>query len=371
MKRISIIWICAVIVFVLQAQYGRADYRKLTAPESSDMILSGDGINSQETSAKDAFIIFEKDGTPFLSDDSARSLQRQETGGSDAGMKRVPLADPFILTYENKYYAYGTSSPDGIVVYTSDDLEYWTKNPVLALHKDNSYAERRFWAPEVYYVNGKFYMYYSADEHICVATGDSPLGPFKQDRHEPMMDEKAIDNSLFIDDDGKAYLFFVRFTDGNAVWVAELNDDLKTLKMETLHLCLHVSQDWENIMARVNEGPFVIKRNGIYYMTYSANHYQSHDYGIGVAMANQIMGNWEKYASNPLLRRPPGLFGAGHHCLFKDKNGRLCVAFHAHKSNNAVHPREMYITTAEFIQNQNTGEYMLSISPDYRIPYVK
>jgi hypothetical protein len=39
--------------------------------------------------------------------------------------KRVPLADPFILLYDDVYYAYGTSSSDGIVVYTSDDLTVW------------------------------------------------------------------------------------------------------------------------------------------------------------------------------------------------------------------------------------------------------
>ncbi|MDR1886695.1 MAG: glycoside hydrolase family 43 protein [Prevotellaceae bacterium] len=309
-----------------------------------------------------AFLVF---------DGRQKHTVRNAWSQEQANLRHVPLADPFILYHDNKYYAYGTSNPNGIVVYTSDDLKYWTKEPSPALHKDNSYADRHFWAPEVYRINGKFYMYYSADEHICAATGDSPLGPFKQDVHEPMMSDKAIDNSLFIDDDGRAYLFFVRFTDGNAIWVAELEDDLKTVKTETLHLCAHVSQDWENVMARVNEGPFVVKHRGIYYMTYSANHYQSQDYGIGVATAGNIMGRWEKYASNPVLRKPAGLFGTGHHCLFKDKNGEWRVAFHAHKSHNAIHPREMYITTMKFVRNQDTGEDILSISPDYQTPYIK
>ena len=70
-------------------------------------------------------------------------------------------------------------------------------------------------APEVYYVNNKFYMYYSAEEHICVAVSDSPLGPFRQAVQKPMLeDEKAIDNSLFLDDDGKAYLFLFALTMG-------------------------------------------------------------------------------------------------------------------------------------------------------------
>ncbi|MDR0714177.1 MAG: glycoside hydrolase family 43 protein [Bacteroidales bacterium] len=307
--------------------------------------------------------------TLFLTGIALYSLGNGEINSAQLPAK-VPLADPFILYDNNKYYAYGTSDPNGIAVYTSDDLKYWTKEPDLALHKDNSYGNRHFWAPEVYFIKGRYYMYYSAEEHICVATGDSPLGPFRQELREPMMHEKAIDNSLFIDDDGKAYLFFVRFTNGNAVWVAELNDDLKTLKMETLHPCIHVSQDWEKAMARVNEGPFVVKHKGIYYMTYSANDYRSHDYGIGVATADKITGHWEKAPSNPVLQRPAGLVGAGHHCLFKDQNGQWRVAFHAHKSAGAVHPREMYLTTAQFVPDKNAGKDLLHISADFQTPLV-
>ena len=93
----------------------------------------------------------------------------------------VPYGDPFILLYEDTYYAYGTNAEDGIEVYTSDNLEYWKKENELALKSTDSWGDRWFWAPEVYYVEDKdmFYMYYSADEHICVATSDSPFGPRK------------------------------------------------------------------------------------------------------------------------------------------------------------------------------------------------
>ena len=119
----------------------------------------------------------------------------------------VPLGDPFIMLYEGTYYAYGTHADDGIEVYTSDDLQTW-KYKGMALQKKDVWADRWFWAPEVYEVNGKFYMYYSADEHICVATADSPAGPFTQSKKEPQIaDEKCIDNSLFIDDDAHLISF--------------------------------------------------------------------------------------------------------------------------------------------------------------------
>src|SRR5690606_3172737 len=141
-------------------------------------------------------------------------------------------------------------------------------------------------APEVYAINGKFYMYYSANEHICVAISESPLGPFRQEVKQPMLEgEKAIDNSLFIDKDGKPYLFFDRFNDGLNIWVAELEPDLQTMKPNTMRPCIHVSQQWETIWPRVNEGAFVIEHEGTYYLTYSANSYESPFYGIGFATA--------------------------------------------------------------------------------------
>ena len=100
-------------------------------------------------------------------------------GQKVAPEQRVRLADPFILLHDGIYYAYGTHHPRGIEYYTSNDLKKWHYGGV-ALHRNNSYGERWFWAPEVYYVEGKFYMYYTAEERICVAVADSPKGPFKQ-----------------------------------------------------------------------------------------------------------------------------------------------------------------------------------------------
>ena len=55
--------------------------------------------------------------------------------------------------------------------------------------------------------------------------------------------EKCIDSHVFFDDDGKAYIFFVRFTDGNCIWQAELDRDYITPKESTLRKCFAVSQD--------------------------------------------------------------------------------------------------------------------------------
>lgn len=282
----------------------------------------------------------------------------------------VPLGDPFIMLYNDTYYAYGTNAEDGIEVYTSNDLNKWKKEAKLALHKNDIWASRWFWAPEVYHVNGKFYMYFSADEHISAAVSDSPLGPFKQADKKPMLaNEKAIDNSLFIDDDGKAYLFFDRFNDGLNIWVAELTDNLLSIKEETMHPCIHVSQSWEEVWPRVNEGPFVIKQNGLYYMTYSANSYESPFYGIGCATTDNIMGEWTKYEDNPLLQKPGDLVGVGHSATFKDKEGNQRIVFHAHHDKTNIHPRAMYISSVYF-QKEN-GIDKMRINPQYSTPTLR
>lgn len=302
---------------------------------------------------------------------SCQSSKNQQSDNFNSEPAKVPFGDPFILLWEGKYYAYGTNAKDGISVYVSDDLLTWSVPAEvpggLALNKADVWADRWFWAPEVYHVNGKFYMYYSADEHICVAVSGSPLGPFKQEIQKPMIEgEKCIDNSLFTDDNGKHYLFFDRFTDGLNIWVAELEENLLDIRPGTMHQCIKVSQPWEEIWPRVNEGSFVIKRNGIYYMTYSANSYESPFYGIGVATSMNVNGPWIKYEHNPVFQKPGSLVGIGHSALFTDKEGKLRIVFHAHNSTSQIHPRQMYISTVRFVNGE--GKEVMEIDKNYITP---
>lgn len=281
--------------------------------------------------------------------------------------KSLDLADPFILLHKGTYYAYGTNSDEGFEVFYSDDLHNWTKHPKMLLKKEDSYGDKWFWAPEVYYnaSNSKFYLFYSAEEHICVATSDSPLGPFKQDEKKPMREEKGIDSSLFIDDDGTPYIFFDRFTDGNVIWVAQLENDWVTIKEETLTECMKATQKWETVEGKVVEGASVIKHNGLYYMIYSGNDYRSLDYGVGYATATSPLGPWTKSDNNPILQKPKGsLVGVGHGAYFMDKNNNYKYVFHAHKNVSNVHPRQLHITNMSIGDNGITMDKSSIISPN-------
>lgn len=277
----------------------------------------------------------------------------------------LTLADPYILFWNGKYYAYGTEA-EGFYAYVSEDLRHWERSARKALSPEDSWGSKWFWAPEVYYIKSKelFYMFYSAEEHICVATSRHPEGPFVQTLRQPIVpDEKGIDTSLFIDDDGKAYLYYVRFTDGNVVWAAEMNDDLTGIKRETLTQCIRAEKKWETVQAKVTEGPSILKRGETYYLIYSTNHFESKDYAVGYATSASPLGPWKKHKGNPILRRgkeaakvslPDGsirqLFGTGHGAPFQCADGSYKYVFHAHENGQKVGMRRTYISGLSFSQ---------------------
>ena len=263
---------------------------------------------------------------------------------------KLPIADPYILLHEGTYYAYGTGEPDGFRAYTSKDLKHW-KQGDFALSAENVWGDRRFWAPAVYFIpsQGRFLMYYSAEEHICAAFSDRPEGPFLQEGEGTLREEKGIDSSLFIDEDGTPYIYFVRFTDGNVIWVARLEEDLTILREETLTECFRATDPWELVDAKVVEGPSVFKHGDTYYLMYSANHTRSQDYAVGYATAPSPTGPWTKGKGNPIWKRGmPGageLVGIGHGAPFRDRKGRMMYVFHAHQNDSTMYPRTAYVNT--------------------------
>ena len=281
---------------------------------------------------------------------------------------QLPIADPYIFVEGDTYYAYGTGSDYGIPVYTSKDLKTW-KAAGLALHKKDTNIPKWFWAPEVYKIEGKYYMHFSGNEHLYAAVADSPLGPFKQcGNGKPMIEERAIDSSLFFDKDGKKWIYFVRMNDGNNVWVAPLNDDYISFDLAKAKHVFSVSQEWERAQARVNEGPCVFRKGKKYYMIYSANDYQSPKYGLGLAIAKDPEGPWVKRDDNPFMQCVDTLVGVGHNSFFTDMDGKFRIVFHAHKDKKHVHPRMSYIGTLEFADPKDKDH--LTLGRDIIVPKV-
>ena len=295
----------------------------------------------------------------------------------DSPAQNILLADPSVLLYKNFYYLYGTASPadEGFPVFRSSDLMTWTgpagaKNG-FAIKKGDSYGSKGFWAPQAFAYRNKFYMAYTANEHIAIATSDKPEGPFKQNNLRCLdSNTRQIDPCIFIDDDGKKYLYYVRVANGgNRIFVAELNEDLLSVKKQTEKLCIEATDPWETADSNfsrwtVTEGPSVIKHNHVYYLIYSANDFRSPYYAVGYATSQSPLGPWKKSDENPMIRTEiTGHNGRGHGDFVKGKNGAWFYVFHTHYSANQVQPRKTALMELRFVADPQSDFDKLIVQP--------
>lgn len=280
----------------------------------------------------------------------------------------IYLADPTIFFHDGIYYLYGTGrANEGFLVYTSEDLKIWEGpkgvNDGFALREGDAFGDKGFWAPQVFFHNGRFYMAYTANEKIAIAESDSPLGPFAQEIKEPLSAPvKQIDPFVFISEDGTKYLYHVRVADGgNRLFVAEMEEDFSGIKPETLKECIRATETWENRENAdwsVTEGPSLLQRGPWYYLVYSANDFRSKNYAVGYARSKSPEGPWEKYADNPILHRTDvGKAGTGHGDFFQDSAGTMYYVFHTHHNNTTVGPRRTAIVKAGFVK-ENGAEHL-------------
>ncbi len=264
------------------------------------------------------------------------------------------FADPFVLEHKGFYYAFGTGAgaTDGLAfeVLVSNDLVHWTsKGGAL---EPLGHQALDYWAPEVAFFDGAFYMYYSAGtgdvgHQVRVAKSEHPEGPYRDmglvlTPNEPF----SIDANPFQDDDGRWYLFYARdFLDGDRPGTALVVD--KMFDMTRLEgrpqTVLRASQDWQLFQAERQmygatydwhtlEGPFVVKHDGRYYCFYSGGAWQKPNYGVGYAVADHPLGPWtEPVSSEPLvLKSVPGrVVGPGHNSVVRGPDGHDYLVYHA------------------------------------------
>ncbi|MCR4694382.1 MAG: family 43 glycosylhydrolase [Pseudobutyrivibrio sp.] len=282
----------------------------------------------------------------------------EESVGADSYTNPIlpSCADPDILYEDGTYYLYPTSAGDddkGIKVYTSTDLVHWTDQG-LAFAKNDGWGTGDFWAPDLIKKDDSYYMYYVANEQICVATSDSPLGPFTQEVKEPMdASEKNIDAHIFYDSaSDKYYIYYVRFTGGNVIWGAELSDDMMSIKKDTLTQIVNANQGWDQDMGNINEGPFMLTYEGKYYLTYSGAHFQSINYGSAFAVSDSPLGNFKKYEGNPIMKSNSTVHGTGHHCITYSPDGsEMFMVYHCHNNLSQTEPRRLCIDRIHFTKD--------------------
>jgi GH43 family beta-xylosidase len=262
------------------------------------------------------------------------------------------IGDPYILkASDGKYYCYPTSAGEtGYKAWTSDDLVQWKELGFVYTKSEQSWGFKQFWAPEVVEFEGKYYMYYTArwkdkdSLRIGLAIADKPEGPFLDVYDKPLFDfgYAAIDANILMDEDGGKYMYFSRDCSENIVdgkheshiYGIRLSGDMRSVVGEPV-LIAKPDQPWEMKSGPEwfwNEGPFVFKRGGIYYLMYSANFYAKRDYSVGYAVADNPLGPFVKYANNPVLfTKSDEISGPGHNSVTTSPDGtEWFIVYHTH-----------------------------------------
>lgn len=292
--------------------------------------------------------------------------------------KQIFFADPTIWVEGGKYYLTGTKGGGGIpgfAILESNDLKSW-KTPqgsngaerMILSKGDQCFGTQGFWAPQIFKANQTYYFSYTANEQTVMAESTSLLGPYRQKEVVPIDGSaKNIDSFIFKDDDGKYYLYHVRFNNGNYIWVAEFDLNSGKIKSETLTKCFGQTEPWEATpnfeSAPIMEGPTVVKMKGKYYMFYSANHFKNIDYAVGYAVADSPMGPWVKYEGNPIIHRSiVGENGSGHGDLFEGTDGQLYYVYHIHFGQQQVGPRRTRIVPVVKEWEAEKGQYQFGVN---------
>jgi xylan 1,4-beta-xylosidase len=284
------------------------------------------------------------------------------------------LADPTIFFNDGKYYLYGTvarNMDSGFKAYSSVDKIVW-KDEGYVLRKGESYGDKGFWAPQIFTHQGKFYMAYTANENIAIASADSPLGPFTQKEQKPLdAPVRMIDPYIYFDQSGKIYLYHVRLQNGNRIFIAELDKTLSTIDTTTVKECINASLPWEdtqNVSWKVAEGPTIIQQKGWYYMIYSANDFLNPDYAIGYATAKSPAGPWTKSKTGPIIsRKNMGMNGTGHGDVLWERNGKIFYVFHVHADDAKVSPRKTAIVELQFKKNKGKADELYALPRTFRL----
>lgn len=272
----------------------------------------------------------------------------------------IKTADPSAHVWaDGKMYLYTSHDeecqPDFFMknwhTFSSDDLVSWTDHgPGLSVD-DLSWADNYAWAPDATYKDGKYYLIFPAGTGvkdrknpekstkwmgIGVAVSDSPTGPFTDAIGGPLWtDPYANDPSLFMDDDGTAYLYF--HGKGHDYFVVEMADDLLSIKGDFYKMDMG---GYEPKM----EGPWVFKRNGLYYFTMPENNRM-----LSYYTSESPKGPWQYRG---IIMESEG--ANNHHSIVEFK-GQWILFYHRWLRTESVCNKKQRHVSAEYIHFNDDG----------------
>lgn len=247
----------------------------------------------------------------------------------------VEMPDPWVYKHTDGYY-YGmhTVMRNGayipqLIMYKSTSLsDLFTKgtSKIIWSAPSTGWNNKDIWAPELYYINNTWYIYYSANFRFGVLSNKSadPMNGTWTDHGRLSPDVWAIDATI-LRQNGNMYMMWSGQNGGQCINITRMSSPT-SLTGSTVTIS-KPTYNWETVDLKVNEGPEIIQKNGKTYCIYSASHCATQYYCLGMLTIPDtadpmVASNWKKSA-NPVFQASPedGLYGTGHNCFTKSKDG--------------------------------------------------
>ncbi|MGX5689085.1 glycoside hydrolase family 43 protein [Arcticibacter tournemirensis] len=299
-------------------------------------------------------------------------------------------ADPWIIKSEGTYY-YTYTQGGSIVVYLTEKVSELGKASPVTLWRPasgTSYS-KNLWAPELHKINGKWYVYFAADNgtnanhrmYVIENTSADPVQgswSFKGKIADPT-DQWAIDGTI-LEHNNQMYMIWSGGIAGGApqnLYIAKMSNPW-TIDGERA-LISSPEYTWEKYGSAINEGPEILKNSqGDVFLIYSGSGYWVDNYCLGVLKLKpggdpMLRSDWVKTSSPVFAQNPAaGAYGTGHNAFFKSRDGKEdWIIYHARSLPNGAENNGRNVRIQKFTWNTdgtpNFGE-PVKIGQDIKVP---
>ena len=276
----------------------------------------------------------------------------------------IQRADPYIYKHTDGYYYFTASVPeyDRIEIrrakkindlFSSEAITVWKKH-------DKGAMSELIWAPEIHYINNKWYIYFAAapNKEVTGITFNHRMYVIECAEQDPM-NEKWIEkgqiktgwetfslDATVLEHKKKLYYIwaqedrFENYESHSNIYIAEMENPW-TLKSKPV-LLTQPLLDWETKIFWVNEGPAILKKNGKIFLTYSASA-TDENYCIGMLIADENsdlldIASWKKL-EQPVFKTSykNKQYGPGHNSFTVSEDGKEdLLVYHARNYTDII-----------------------------------
>lgn len=282
----------------------------------------------------------------------------------------IRVRDPFVYVdpVTRRYHLYAqtgnreavTPEARGVEMYTSTDLERWTR-PVRVLRPpDGFWGGDQIWAPEVHRFGEWLYLFVTFNGReggrgTQIFRAPKPEGPFEwfsADASTPP-EQCCLDGTPWVDRDGRHWLVYchewVQIGDG-AIRAVEMSSDWARRLGEPIELFRASSAPWVRPIESplrpgtgnfVTDGPFLQStRGGRLLMLWSSFGRDGYALSVAESARGDLRGPWTHQAEP--------WFGAdgGHGMLFRTLAGQLRLVLHQPNSGGKERARSFTVVEA-------------------------